>query len=130
MLEQRKSGKKVTLPHHLLLLIEYDQFLITDQDLSPLNSKEEFPSLHPSPSLPVIIPGVTLMPAIGWQLRATILSKTELKADQYITANPWEAYLDATIVGPNPRLRVRQSGDRFAPLGLHGRQKKDKIIYD
>jgi tRNA(Ile)-lysidine synthase len=38
--------------------------------------------------------------------------------------DPWQAWLDAGVLGSTPALRTRQEGDHFQPLGLAGRRKK------
>ena len=77
LVEKRISGTKATLPHKLQLSIEYDRLVIAEEGLPHSFSKAEFPYLHTDEPLPVITPGVTLIPKSDWQLRAIILSKNE-----------------------------------------------------
>jgi tRNA(Ile)-lysidine synthase len=52
------------------------------------------------------------------------LAGEHVNPNQVQQVKPWEAYLDADIVGEQPLLRSRQPGDTFCPLGLGGRHKK------
>lgn len=113
------TGQRVTLPRGLALTVGYTTFTVAAADARPNDSAG--PQLV-MPSLPVITPGVTRLPASGWRLEAEIRRPTELPPGWQTENQPWRAFLDADVVGPAPVLRSRQPGDWLHPLGLGGRR--------
>ena len=67
-------------------------------------------------------PGQVVMPG-GWVLRAEFV---ELNTDGHqhalLNSNPYQTWLDADRLELPLQLRGRQSGDLFAPLGMHGQE--------
>ncbi len=127
ILDQGKTGTKVTLPSNLILQIQYDQLLIKNQSISSLSSKDT-PSLYKDQSLKIQIPGVTYLPNNNWYLQARYIKKTNLPDYTLQSTDHWEAYLDADIVGKTPTLRTRLPGDIFYPIGLDQHHKKIKTF--
>ncbi len=122
LLEQGRGNKQVTLPHRLLLVVEYDTFTIKYQHDPP--PRPDFPTLSPDAIVPVTWPGVTSLPQAEWQLRVEFLTPTEIDQDRLTQPGRWALYLDAALVGQSLILRTRRPGDSFTPFGLAGHRQK------
>ncbi len=117
------TGDQVTLPQGLILTLGYDQFTVAESQISA--PFPEWPFLLPETrSLPVTIPGLTLLPDCEWVLSVEMLARTDLPADWQANADPWRAYLDARAAGDVLWLRTRRPGDRFQPQGMEGHSAK------
>jgi tRNA(Ile)-lysidine synthase len=67
----------------------------------------------------------TVALASGWVLTSTECNSPDVPTrDSWQDADPWEAFLDTAKLPDALELRVRHSGDRFQPLGMHGRSQK------
>jgi tRNA(Ile)-lysidine synthase len=115
-----ETGAKATLPQGLLLTVSYDTLLIAPSE-HPI--RPDIPCLCDEESIPVHVPGITLLPCCGWVLHTEEISAP---IDEALTRprSRWEAVLDAEFVGKSPRLRRRRIGDRFCPLGMKGQSKR------
>ncbi len=78
-------------------------------------------STHLLPAVP-LGETVRLPLANGWQLTTNSFARSELPADWLQRGQPWQAFFDSAQVG-RPILIAPTSGQRFAPLGLHGQHK-------
>lgn len=109
-----KTGDSATIAAGLTLTVGYDVLRIGPEDVAQ-------PGPGPQVQEPILLsaPGVTDI-GRGWQVRAEFLSAAEVAQAYASNADPWTAYLDADVVGPQLTLRPRQPGDRFHPLGLGG----------
>jgi tRNA(Ile)-lysidine synthase len=116
-----QTGSQATLLQGLQVNLAYDAFTVGEVNPAPAFTT---PYLLPGQTLPVQLPGLTPLPECGWRLRATLLSPAQTPPERLAAAGPWEVYLDAAVVGPQPVLRTRQPGDLFCPFGLGGHQKK------
>lgn len=113
------TGAQATLPQDLRLMVGYDQFTVADVGApEPLPDWPLLPLL--SESLPVSVPGMTLLPESDWVLEANVLPRRDLPSAWRMNPDPWCAHLDARVVGNSLWLRNRQSGDRFQPQGMGG----------
>lgn len=118
LLREGHTGDRMTLPAGLELALGYDCFAMGDEGVElPLN---DLPQLDVE-WLPLSMPGTT--PLSGWQVETTLLAPADLPAEWPNNADPWQAWLDADVLGPAPALRTRQAGVRFQPLGMAGRSK-------
>ncbi len=124
IIEKGNVGAKASLPQGLMLTLGYQIFLITPAHIPATPTLPDQPQLHQDEALPVVLPGVTLLPKTHWQLRADFIAPEQVKLDYLHTIDPWEAYLDAEVIGSNLILRPRRPGDTFAPLGLRGHKQK------
>lgn len=115
------AGDRMTLPRGLALMVSYDTFTLADEQAPP--AERLGPQLPLSP-LALTAPGRTALPDSAWSVMAALFPRSELPADWAQQGSRWRAFLDADAVGPMPHLRVRQAGDLFAPLGLHGRRSR------
>jgi tRNA(Ile)-lysidine synthase len=121
--ENQKTGAQATLPQDLMLTVSYNRLVIADTTVGNIHL-EDVPQITTAEPLPINLPGVTPLPHSQWQIKTTLLAGAKVSFEQAHQAKPWEAYLDADIVGKHPLLRSRQSGDTFCPLGLGGQHKK------
>lgn len=124
LLETGNAGAKATLPQGLMLTLGYQTFIIGPEHGSPDFALPDRPFLWQSQPFAPNLPGVTPLPDSHWQLTAAFVRPDQIQLDQLKQVDPWEAYLDADVVGPQPVLRPRRPGDVFTPLGLGGRHQK------
>ncbi len=110
------TGAEATLPRGLVARVGYERLTVADAEA--LHLPEDRPWLPPQTELPVEVPGETPLPS-GWRLWATLLDRWDM-ADITQNPDPLTAWLDAEAVGPQPVLRTRRPGDRFAPQGMEG----------
>ena len=123
VIETGHTGAKATLPQGLMLMIDYQALIISDEQ-ADTGLRLEFPYLSEGQVVPVNIPGLTPLPQTQWQLSADLLSPDKLDSHRLNQTGRWEAYLDADVVGAEPVLRPRRPGDVFCPLGLAGHRQK------
>jgi tRNA(Ile)-lysidine synthase len=102
-------GAIAQMPAGLQLRVDYDHLIIeweVSRTLEP-----DMPLLTRNNEIPVTVPGATLVND-DWLL----LAATE----------PLEDAAARLVIPPNAvvKLRVRQAGDRFAPLGMNGHTRK------
>jgi len=118
LLREGTAGERMTLPAGLEVVLGYDRCAIGDEGVElPL---EDLPQMAVEwLSLPV--PGIASLP--GWQIETALLAPAELPPGWQANVDPWQAALDAEVLGPAPALRARREGDRFQPLGMAGRSK-------
>jgi tRNA(Ile)-lysidine synthase len=119
LLHEGRAGDRMTLPAGLELVLGYDRFAIGDEGIKlPVN---DLPQMD-VPWLPLPVPGT--LDLGGWQVESTLLAQADLPPGWTYNTDPWQAWLDAGVLGSTPALRTRQEGDHFQPLGLAGRRKK------
>jgi tRNA(Ile)-lysidine synthase len=106
------TGQRATLAAGLELQIGYTTLRVAAEGSAwPADTPQVNGSLR------LNAPGVMEIGA-GWQVIVRRLHRAELPADFAANPDPWTAYLDADVVGPEPILRPRQPGDRFQAYGL------------
>lgn len=128
VIDEGRVGARVTLPGRLLVQLSYDTFSLALANSATPESLDA-PWLDKHDSVPVTIPGKTHLPYGDWQLVAKILPATAVPNERVAQAQAWEAYLEAACLGPETRLRPRQSGDRFQPFGMsHSKPIKTFMI--
>ena len=113
----KPAGKRLDLPGGLIFAVEYDRYLLTqDQEsLSP------FPPLEDE--LPLKLPGEMLLP--GWRIEANIINR-----EQMTEKDDFTAHLDLDKAGGKLAVRSRQRGDRFQPLGMSQPKKLGEFMID
>jgi len=82
------------------------------------------PAAPPLPDTPLRVPGLTEVD--GWAIEAEVVPPPPSP----LTADPYEAYLDADALGGPLLLTSRRPGDRLRPLGLGGERKLQDIMVD
>ena len=117
------TGARSTLPRGLMLTLEYERLVLGPADAEPVLPDLPLLSIGCSRLL-VRTPGTTPLTGAGWRLDVQILGRSDLPGDWESNSDPWRAFVDADVVSGQLRLRGRQSGDRFQPLGMGGRTVK------
>ncbi len=118
---EKDTGAVATLPRGLQLTVGYETLTVAEAGESPL--PHDWPVLLVE-RLPLTIPGLTPLPSpTGWRAEARLLTADELPPDWAANPDPWQAFLDADVVGEGLALRQRRPGDRFQPQGMGGRSK-------
>jgi tRNA(Ile)-lysidine synthase len=118
-----QTGDRATLPGGLQLAVGYDTLTLADRDHVPTLA---FPALPPpfkgTPErYPLRVPGTTSLPA--FLAHVEIVPRTALGQGWQQNDDPWQAYLDAGVLGHRLALRRRRAGDRLRPLGMGGHSK-------
>ncbi len=113
----KPAGKKLYLPHGLVLFTEYGRLVLA----SPKVSSCPFPPLDSS--FHIRVPGETRLP--GWEVKAEVVSKTAENSHGGIVAN-----FDLDRIGGKLIVRRRQRGDRFQPLGMSHTKKLQDFMVD
>lgn len=108
------TGDSATIAAGLALTVEYDRLRI-----GPEGVASPGPGPRVQERVPLHAPGLTDI-GEGWRVRVELWPLEELAQAYAANDDPWTAYLDAGVVGPQLALRPRQPGDRFQPLGLGG----------
>ncbi|MCS7222629.1 MAG: tRNA lysidine(34) synthetase TilS [Anaerolineae bacterium] len=116
--QRGETGEKATLPQGLMLRVDYDRIEISDEHATPTPAGPQVLTARP-----LACPGITPLTE-GWEIEARLLSTDELPAQWSENLDPWQAWLDADVLGPAPIVRPRQPGDRFQPLGMGGKFAK------
>ena len=115
------TGAVASLPQGLRLTVGYETLTMADESYQPVPL--DWPALLVE-DLPLTLPGRTSLPgSTGWQVEAGWLTPDELPSDWATNPDPWQAFLDAGVVGKGLKLRRRRPGDRFQPQGMGGRNK-------
>jgi tRNA(Ile)-lysidine synthase len=114
-------GYHLDLPRGLRFDVGYEEATLSlapgESAPAASNASEDLPET------PLTVPGVT---AWGpWLVEAEVSA-----AQGSPPADPWQAWLDADVVGEELRVRSRQPGDRFQPLGLAGEKKLQDFFVD
>jgi tRNA(Ile)-lysidine synthase len=114
-------GAQAALPAGLRLTVDYEQLQIADEGVAPL-PPPEWPMLDGDSTIPLAIPGRTLLPGNRWQMDARWLpADEEVRARASGNHDSWRAFLNADVVGTSLVLRPRRSGERFQPMGMGGK---------
>jgi tRNA(Ile)-lysidine synthase len=114
---EKPTGAQATLPQGLLLTVGYDRLTLADDAAGPPGSS--LPQLSAT-GLHVPVPGALTIPRSRWVVETALLAREELPRDWQSGVDRWAVFLDADVSGTELRLRCRQRGDRFQPLGMGG----------
>jgi tRNA(Ile)-lysidine synthase len=106
----------------LRLLFEDDcLWIVTWETDLPSN---KWPQLKEPTTADIEVPGKIIL-GEGWELHTELVPEVDRVREQAFTnTNPFQAWLDASKLQYPLSVRVRQSGDRFKPLGMKGRSMK------
>ncbi len=119
----KPPGRRVTLPEGLIFYIDYDRYLLgfSQVELIP------FPELEGE--FDILIPGKTQLP--GWTIEASVLPGEKMfEVSAREDADKFAACFDKTKVGAKIKVRARQSGDWFQPLGMSQTKKVGQFMLD
>lgn len=113
-------GGQVALPGKLILRRGYETFAILPQT----TQRDDDSPLLTVGRLPLVVPGLTPLPATDWVVEARLEAATF-----DITERPEGLceFFDADRVGETA-LRRRRPGDRMQPLGLGGTKKVQDVM--
>jgi tRNA(Ile)-lysidine synthase len=116
----KPAGRRIDLPEGLVFSNEYDRYLLGFgvSGLSP------FPELKGE--YDINMPGETLLP--GWRIEARILPHEDLRDIKEF--DNFTACLDNRLVGDKIKIRARQNGDWFQPLGMDKPKKVGEFMLD
>jgi tRNA(Ile)-lysidine synthase len=124
LVEQGGVGARASLPQGLMLTLNYHTFVIAPVNVPATPALPDQPQLRQTQALPLSLAGITELPGTRWQLRTDFLTRDQVNLNDLSQLDPWEAYLDADVVGPQPVLRPRRPGDTFTPLGMGAHRQK------
>jgi len=113
-LANAQTGARVTLPQRLMLSVGYTTFTIAPVTYTP--ETDDWPLLAAPETIPIRLPGHTLLPGTRWRLEAAYLD--DWQDELFANHDPWLVYLDADSAGHDLSLRARRSGDVFHPQGM------------
>jgi tRNA(Ile)-lysidine synthase len=106
----------------LRLLFEDDRIWLASWETALPSFK--WPQLEDPTPTELDVPGRLIL-GEGWELHSELMTDVDLVREQAFTnTNPFQAWLDASKLQYPLSVRVRQSGDRFKPLGMKGRSMK------
>ncbi len=115
------AGLQVALQDERLWLAEWSADLAAAGEAL---SGQPWPQVPSGQVLHLPVPG-TLELNDGWFLEAQLLPGTpEYYHGASTNADPYQAWLDATVAGGSLVVRGRRPGDRIAPLGMQGHSLK------
>lgn len=124
IVEQGGVGAKASLPQGLMLTLNYHTFVIAPASSPTAPPLPDQPQLRQAQALPLNLAGVTSLPGTHWQLRADFLMLEQVNLNELNQLGPWEAYLDAEVIGQQAVLRQRRPRDTFTPLGMGQHRQK------
>ena len=130
VLAKGQTGALITWPDGLTIRLNYETISITSNLASVQEQAADF--AQPAISRPLIVqlPGLTPLPLTNWQLKTTLWPMTRAAWPKIKQANRWEAFIDAAAVGSDIKLRTRQPGDQFHPLGAGHRKTVKRFMID
>jgi tRNA(Ile)-lysidine synthase len=119
--EPARSGQ-TDLTANLRLELEGQRLWIADWQAELKDAN--WPQLSPGETLDLAVPGDTHLSG-GWRFSAeTLLFDEVVLAQAQANADPYQAWLDLERLARPLTVRTRRPGDRFRPLGMHGRSLK------
>ncbi|MEA3337984.1 MAG: tRNA lysidine(34) synthetase TilS [Chloroflexota bacterium] len=120
ILQDGHTGDRITFPADLQAVLGYHQFAVGTAPVElPIDS---FPLLDRQ-SLPLRVPQTIRIGASEWCIITDWISQADLPFGWRENSDPWQAWLAIEDGGAPLRLRARQDGDRFQPLGMAGHSK-------
>ena len=86
----------------------------------------------PTSEWPQILEGEVLLPipgafdlTNGWRIAVEKIASTNIiKTEAQNNLDPYQAWIDAKLIGDHLNVRARREGDRFQPLGMEGHSIK------
>ena len=111
---EKGAGAKATLPHGLMLVVGYADFVVADATREPLLPDWPFLTVE---RIALPIPSVVELPGSEW------MAIVERAASPVEANDRWTALLDADKIEGELVLRHRRAGDRFEPAGMAGHSK-------
>jgi tRNA(Ile)-lysidine synthase len=116
----RGAGHHLDLPRGLRFDVGYEEATLSLERREAGDVRPPLP-----PEAPLAVPGVASWGPWRVEAELTVPSTAEPSP-----ADPWQAWLDADVTGPELRVRSRRPGDRFQPLGMAGEKKLQDFFVD
>jgi tRNA(Ile)-lysidine synthase len=111
----------VQLNNNVLVRVENERGVFMDTEAAR-QPAAEWPCIEQEIHLPAVATTIEL--SLGWVLSAEIIDK-EILGDVYRSnADDFSAYLAMEKLTPELHLRTWQTGDRYQPMGMQGREQK------
>jgi tRNA(Ile)-lysidine synthase len=89
-----------------------------------LNPEETVPFPELKGTYNISVPGETRIP--GWQIECRIVARGKMPGQP----DRFTACFSRELVGDNLKVRARQRGDRFQPLGMHQPKRVGEFMLD
>jgi tRNA(Ile)-lysidine synthase len=147
--ERAAGGGMVELPGEVRAVREYDRLIVARGAAEAGNEGGAAVEPATDEAVPLAVPGVVELPALGWRVRAWLSERPAgLEADAgpeppdvpsfsraadltgVLGRAETRVHLDATAAGGELWVRVWQAGDRFQPLGLRSEKKLQDVFAD
>ena len=123
--EFSKTGdvrQECSLPGNLVMKIDYKHLVIVEAGVAA-DSQIDSPFLTSGETISIQAPASIALEPCGWRLLVDFPDNIHRKSI-YNNADRWKAYLDRDkLEDQTLQLRSRQPGDRFQPLGMHGKSQ-------
>ena len=123
--EFSKTGdvrQECSLPGNLVMKIDYEHLIIVEAGMAA-DRQTDSPFLASGETISIQAPASIAVETCGWRLLVDFPDNIRRKSI-YNNADRWKAYLDGDkLEDQTLQLRSRQPGDRFQPLGMHGKSQ-------
>ena len=102
--------------------IDYEHLIIVEAGMAA-DRQTDSPFLASGETVSIQAPASIALETCGWKLLVDFPDNIHRKSI-YNNADRWKAYLDGDkLEDQTLQLRSRQPGDRFQPLGMHGKSQ-------
>ncbi|MBS60894.1 MAG: tRNA lysidine(34) synthetase TilS [Anaerolineaceae bacterium] len=114
--------QECSLPGNLVMKIDYQDLLIVEAGMET-ECLTDLPFLANGETITIDAPGSIALESCGWKILVDFPEKIHWKS-VYNNADRWKAYIDCdTLEHQTLQLRSRRPGDKFQPLGMHGKSQ-------
>jgi tRNA(Ile)-lysidine synthase len=114
----KPAGRRIILPEGLVFSIEYDRYLLGR------HPKEQVPFPELNSEYEIKIPGLTEIP--GWTIETSLYPRESFRPEE----DSFTACFDKEKIGDKIKVRSRQKGDSFQPLGMERTKKVGQFMLD
>ncbi|WP_196592689.1 tRNA lysidine(34) synthetase TilS [Pectinatus sottacetonis] len=111
-----KTGSSLNLPHNIIVIIEYNNLVLTIAEKSSQKMEIEPISINTA--------GTTTLPFLLGSISAITVNSYEGQKDRRL------CYIDTDKICGKLIIRSRKNGDFFYPKGLNGRKKIKNLLID
>ena len=115
-----QTQAKADFPGQIEIAVEEGSLLVRKKSKSPATDWE-----------PVILETDRTAIFGPWRISSRILRRSEVDFEQFLkTKDAFIEWFDADKISGTIKIRVRQDGDRFCPVGGHGEKKVARFLQD